>query len=77
MYGLLFVKVDFLRISLLEAIPDKPENMNHLKFGRVKVNKGKVLQHNAKMSISRLWIMGKDFPSWQSPETIMDENMPF
>ena len=46
-YGLLFVKVDFLLISLLEAMPDKPENMNHLKFGRVKVNKGKVLPHNA------------------------------
>ena len=47
MYGLLFVKVDFLLISLLEAMPEKPENMKHPKFGRVKVHKGKVLQHNA------------------------------
>ena len=62
MYGLLFVKGDFLRISLVEAMSDKPENMKHLKFGRVKVNKGKVLPHNAKMSISRLWVKGKDFP---------------
>ena len=41
---------------------DKPENMKHLKFGRVKVNKGKVLPHNAKMSISRLGAKGNDLP---------------
>ena len=27
---------------------EKPENMKNPKFGRVKVHKGKVLQHNAK-----------------------------
>ena len=47
MYGLLFVKVEFSSISLVEAMSDKPENMKHLKVGRVKVNKGKVLPHNA------------------------------
>ena len=47
-YGLLFVKVDFLLISLLEAMSEKPENMKNPKFGRVKVHKGKVLPHNAK-----------------------------
>ena len=40
-YGLLFVKVDFLLISLLEAMSEKPENMKNPKFGRVKVHKGK------------------------------------
>ena len=54
MYGLLFVKGDFLQISVVGAMLDKAENMKNLKFGRVKVNKGKVLPHNAKMSISRL-----------------------
>ena len=40
-YGLLFVKVDFQRFSLLETMSEKPENMKNPKFGRVKVNKGK------------------------------------
>ena len=41
MYGLLFVQVDFLRISLLKSMSEKPENMKNPKFGRVKDHKGK------------------------------------
>ena len=58
----LLVKVNFLRISLVEPMSAKPENMKHLNLSESNSTRARVCHIMRKMSIPRAWVMGKDFP---------------
>ena len=58
----MLAEVDFLRISLLEAVSAKPENMKHLNLSESSSTRARFCHIVRKMSIPRAWVMGKDFP---------------